>query len=255
MTNKSKTFKDWFFVVEQLDKANNVALTPETLNKWLLSLNCVHWAFALHDKDTTSSNTQKKPHFHVLIVGTEISNKANLLEVVSSSLNVDRYAVQVDKPCVDVVKSYRYLIHKDHIQKYQYDQQTIVSDSSWDNDYLSQNLFTTETLFSIESMRDAIELLGMEGYLKKRTLIQDWLRDRPHSLVVLDLQKQIKAQCEENDLLRAKINALLEYNQKLQIEIGKLSKAQQISFKEIPCNYAVSNDDTPINDLNCDLPF
>lgn len=72
------------------------------------------WAFCLHDKDTTDDGELKKPHYHVLI-GT--GQSALLISTVANKLAIPSNYIQF---CDSFRGSVRYLIHLDHLDKYQY---------------------------------------------------------------------------------------------------------------------------------------
>lgn len=79
-----------------------------------LRQNFPKWAYCLHDKDTTDEGELKKAHFH-LVIGT--GQSPLLISTVASRLGVPSNYVQF---CDSFRGSVRYLIHVDHLDKYQY---------------------------------------------------------------------------------------------------------------------------------------
>lgn len=80
----------------------------------------------LHDKDVNADNTPKKPHYHIILCyegPTTFKNVNSLCE----SLNQP-----IPQPLEQLRGYYRYLVHKDNPEKYQYDETQITSINGFD---------------------------------------------------------------------------------------------------------------------------
>ena len=80
----------------------------------------------LHDKDINPDNTPKKAHYHIILCyenPTTYNNVCNLTE----SLNQP-----IPQPLEQLRGYYRYLVHKDNPEKYQYDETLITTINGFD---------------------------------------------------------------------------------------------------------------------------
>lgn len=80
----------------------------------------------LHDKDVNADNTPKKAHYHIILCyegPTTFKNVNSLCE----SLNCP-----IPQPLEQLRGYYRYLVHKDNPEKYQYDETLITSINGFD---------------------------------------------------------------------------------------------------------------------------
>lgn len=80
----------------------------------------------LHDKDINPDNTIKKAHYHIILCyenPTTFNNVSKLCE----SLNQP-----IPQPLEQLRGYYRYLVHKDNPEKYQYDEQLIKTINGFD---------------------------------------------------------------------------------------------------------------------------
>ena len=80
----------------------------------------------LHDKDINADNTPKKAHYHIILCyegPTTFKNVCTLTE----SLNQP-----IPQPLEQLRGYYRYLVHKDNPEKYQYDESLITSINGFD---------------------------------------------------------------------------------------------------------------------------
>lgn len=102
-------------------------LDYETLCEKLASEQINHWAFAYHDKDIKEDGSDlKEAHFHVLCVFR--GNKS--IEACRRFFEEGSEQNTLAKPMEDLEHDFRYLIHKDDLDKYQYDKETIVTDGT-----------------------------------------------------------------------------------------------------------------------------
>lgn len=80
----------------------------------------------LHDKDLNADNTPKKAHYHIILCyegPTTFKNVCSLCD----SLNQP-----IPQPLEQLRGYYRYLVHKDNPEKYQYDESMITSINGFD---------------------------------------------------------------------------------------------------------------------------
>ena len=80
----------------------------------------------LHDKDINPDNTPKKAHYHVILCyegPTTFKNVCSLTEKLNQP---------IPQPLEQLRGYYRYLVHKDNPEKYQYDETLITSINGFD---------------------------------------------------------------------------------------------------------------------------
>lgn len=75
----------------------------------------------LHEYDVNSEGELKKPHYHVLLCYTSGGTTFNNVK----SLSVDELGGTIPKPVDNIRGAYEYLIHKNHPDKFQYDESDI----------------------------------------------------------------------------------------------------------------------------------
>lgn len=80
----------------------------------------------LHDKDINADNTPKKPHYHIILCYEGPTTYKNVLSLCES-LNQP-----IPQPLEQLRGYYRYLIHKDNPEKYQYNENEITSINGFD---------------------------------------------------------------------------------------------------------------------------
>lgn len=97
-------------------------LYPESMNKDYIRVIqeeiCVPMCFSpLHDKDVNDeTGEKKKPHYHVLVMYDGNTTYKNIKENICDKLNGT-----IPLPCLSVRGTYRYHLHLDNPEKYQYD--------------------------------------------------------------------------------------------------------------------------------------
>lgn len=78
---------------------------------------CVPMAVSpLHDKDVNDDGTPKKPHYHVLVMYDGNTTYNNVKKNICDRLNAT-----IPLVCLSTRGSYRYHLHLDNPEKYQYD--------------------------------------------------------------------------------------------------------------------------------------
>lgn len=80
----------------------------------------------LHDKDINPDNTPKKPHYHIILCYEGPTTYKNVCSL-TDSLNQP-----IPQPLEQLRGYYRYLVHKDNPEKYQYDETLITSINGFD---------------------------------------------------------------------------------------------------------------------------
>lgn len=80
----------------------------------------------LHDKDVNADNTPKKAHYHIILCYEGPTTFKNV-----SSLT-DKLNQPIPQPLEQLRGYYRYLVHKDNPEKYQYDETLITSINGFD---------------------------------------------------------------------------------------------------------------------------
>ena len=104
----------------------NTYLSVNELEMFLRSRDWIsHWCYTTHDKDKTEDGTTKEKHTHVLLYTYSAKTSSAVKK------NFDRYSKEItkdgDEPqntlvqiCHDMVSQYRYQLHLDDPDKYQY---------------------------------------------------------------------------------------------------------------------------------------
>ena len=104
----------------------------------------------LHDKDINADNTEKKAHYHIILCyegPTTFKNVCSLTE----SLNQP-----IPQPLEQLRGYYRYLIHKDNPEKYQYDESMITTINGFDiSNYL--DLTSTQVIAILKQITQFID--------------------------------------------------------------------------------------------------
>lgn len=80
----------------------------------------------LHDKDLNADNTPKKSHYHIILCYEGPTTFKNV-SALCDSLNQP-----IPQPLEQLRGYYRYLVHKDNPEKYQYDESMITSINGFD---------------------------------------------------------------------------------------------------------------------------
>lgn len=104
----------------------------------------------LHDKDLNADNTPKKAHYHIILCyegPTTFKNVCSLTE----SLNQP-----IPQPLEQLRGYYRYLVHKDNPEKYQYDESMITTINGFDiSNYL--DLTSTQVIAILKQITQFID--------------------------------------------------------------------------------------------------
>lgn len=140
------------------------------------------YAYMYHDKDDG-----KEPHTHVIIwtntpyAGSTIKNWFRGVDAKGELANT------LAEPCKDINSMYRYLIHEDNPDKYQYDpEDRICSDpSQFEDDVQTDDVWTAvDDLLNGVPLREVARRYGRDfiyHYSHIRTLVSDILQEEGQS--------------------------------------------------------------------------
>lgn len=112
----------------------------------------------LHDKDINPDNTPKKPHYHIILVYQNPTTYNNVQQNICTYLNCP-----IPQPLESVKGYYRYLTHRDNPEKYQYNENEIITLNGFDiNDMV--NMTMNELCAYLNKITDFIEDLQITEY-------------------------------------------------------------------------------------------
>lgn len=141
------------------------------------------YAYATHDKDVNEDGTVKESHTHIILW----LNKPNTATTVRNWFRAhDANGVPVNtlaQPCADIVSMYRYLTHKDNLEKVQYsDDILFCSDPScFEEDVQTDSVYSAvEDLLNGIPLREVARRYGRDfiyHYSHIRTLVNDILAE------------------------------------------------------------------------------
>lgn len=183
------TQTNYVSVILQLQKKQ---LNYQVLENWL-SVNANLWAYATHDKDLDDDGTPKGTHVHIkFILNTDKRPRlSTTLNELCRELDFPKDAFTIDH-MESVAKSIQYLIHKNDLDKYQYDEDAIHTNLNQKelNTYLyaENDEITTDSLIDVccKNYRSKIAILksiGLRYYSKYRGVIADICDEYYHMAV------------------------------------------------------------------------
>jgi len=127
----------------------------------------------LHDSDTNADETQKKPHWHVILCYSGPTSY-NVVKKLTDSLKAT-----IPQALEQVKGYYRYLTHKDNPEKIQYDERDITSINGFSiRDFIE--LTKSEVVKLKMEITDYIETNDIREYqellqgLKKENMFDHW---------------------------------------------------------------------------------
>lgn len=142
---------------------------------WIKILDAAHvetLISPLHDKDMNPDNTQKKPHYHVLVMFSSVKTKEQAVEFFNEIGGIGLENIASTRGYA------RYLCHLDNPEKYQYNPSDVIALGG--ADYLSLVLLPTDKYAIVGEMVDWCESVGCMSYrelfLYARINRQDWFR-------------------------------------------------------------------------------
>lgn len=152
-------------------------------NVSLLSSSGFTFALILHDKDINDKGEKKFNHLHIILMSNKILRGKQVLKRLADIFECDYNNIQVDE-CLSVVGSIQYLIHKNDINKYQYDRNDIITNLKADllESYLNADIeakteLTSSSLIDLilssTNRVDLIKKIGLGNYSTYRNTIND----------------------------------------------------------------------------------
>lgn len=81
----------------------------------------------LHDKDMNPDNTEKKPHYHIILNYDNTTTYNNVVRFL------EPFNCPIPQPLESIRGYYRYLTHKDNPEKFQYDEADILCFNGFDS--------------------------------------------------------------------------------------------------------------------------
>lgn len=96
----------------------------------------------LHDRDINPDNTEKKPHYHIILNYDNTTTYNNVVRFL------EPFNCPIPQPLESIRGYYRYLTHKDNPEKFQYDESEIVCFNGFD-----ASNFTELTQSQIENIK------------------------------------------------------------------------------------------------------
>lgn len=108
MAGKDGRSRNWNFILYPESAPENwVDIINETRIEWVCS--------PLHDKDVNPDGELKKPHYHITLLYPSDKSFNQVSELVCEQLGQP-----IPIKCISVKGSIRYMVHKDNLEKYQY---------------------------------------------------------------------------------------------------------------------------------------
>lgn len=135
--------------------------------KDILTLKGISWACSpLHDKDVNPTGEKKKEHYHIILCfgsPTTFNNVKSILEELNCPIPI---------PLESVRGYYRYFIHKDNPEKYQYNEKEIETYNAFD---VCDVMNSFEVFTNLKLIQDIIcqELITEYSVLMDYLLIKD----------------------------------------------------------------------------------
>ena len=176
---------------------------PENWKEYLQETGLQIAISPLHDKDLNADETQKKPHYHVVLCFNGPTTYKRV-EEITNYLNAT-----IPKRVMSLIGVVRYLTHKDNPEKAQYNEEEIVTMNG-----LDINEIDGMTTTMVETMKRAIiDLIRNLEMYEYATLIE-YLRDN-------DMQ----------DMLKVASNNTMFINSYLKSRKGRIQEKEKIIDK------------------------
>lgn len=204
MNTKSKLFT---LVVEEFDNANQRHILASELIKYLQKEDyIVYYAMILHDRDVDENGELKRKHFHIVIQTRTPYAKSTILTDIVKEVIVARECVSV-RAYDNIKLAVQYLIHKNDVDKEQYDIMGIISsDETATIDYIEKDIDTSDLeigdLISIcgecDSLTQVYTKVGIVNARKYRWIIQDIMTKKENDEIctlrktIRELSQQLK---------------------------------------------------------------
>lgn len=145
-----------------------------------------HFAFIVHNKDKNEDGTTKEKHTHILLYTFEAKTASAIKK------NFDNFSAEYYKDkeqevqntlvqeCHDIVSQWRYLIHLDDKDKYQYDKQDIVCDdlSYWNTLDRTNGMIDHSKNYGLAILDDYLS--GTDCYTMAQRYGKEWIYHIAH---------------------------------------------------------------------------
>lgn len=162
----------------------------------------------LHNKDINADGTQKKPHYHVMLIFPN-STTSTLANEICDSVNGVRPPKDRFFACSSISSCARYLIHRDDADKFQYDRKDVYVYG--DISYLDCMTSNYEVNNTLEEMKLFIE----QHRIVSIPLFNAYCRDNmPEWSYVLNTQHSVKIErhIKSMDFVMGKLNLAVSYD-------------------------------------------
>lgn len=140
----------------------------------------------LHDKDINSDNTPKKAHYHIILCYENPTTFKNVKENIT-----DKLGQPIPIPLENVRGYYRYLIHADNPEKYQYNEWEITSINGFNyRDYadltLSQNVAILKEITKLIDDNDILEYHDFINLIRDNDFYTQFLDIAMHNTIFIN---------------------------------------------------------------------
>ena len=144
---------------------------------------CRRYVYIIHDKDVKENGEIKNKHLHIVCELKERKRLSSLLNIICDYFKYKNpNGIEVDK-VISWECCIQYLIHKNDLDKYQYDRKEVISNIDYNElciifDSTNQNISMDYLIYlcsTRNNMLDIMRALGLGYYTKYRNVIRDIL--------------------------------------------------------------------------------
>lgn len=161
----------------------NIEIIKNKLLTYLSNYLC-SYAFILHNNDYNKDGMIKTPHIHLIIYNGPRKRMSTMINELSDYINVNPFAISIEK-VVSLEGCIQYLLHKNDIEKWQYNINEIITNIEKKELELLLNSengsLTFDRLFQIirhsKNKTEVIEKIGLSYYRMYRGIIGDIWND------------------------------------------------------------------------------
>lgn len=133
-----------------------------------------------HDRDEDEYHNAKTLHYHVVLALNSRYRIGTIIDKLMDSIKgLNENQISIDK-CSSLSAQSRYLIHLDDRDKYQYDDNDIVTNSRDTLDYFLKEIVSINDMNDLIAvvtrypcLFDLMRVLGIDNYKKYRNIIKD----------------------------------------------------------------------------------
>lgn len=169
MENKKREqAKEWCIVLQKQDYSQDMTIEFDYLIAKLDNLSIPYYATILHNRFSIVEENEKE-HYHIVIAFEKVFDKSSVLTMLAEGLGVNSDIISIDK-CSSIKSQVRYLIHKDQVEKYQFDESEIITNnidktSEFLNDYVEPTTtLINKWLASGANRGELFALIGLKNY-------------------------------------------------------------------------------------------